>query len=89
MRRLSPLPISNCHLATKAFATLFSFGPLASSLPAARWQVQRAARDTCPHSFSCGNLLKAFYKLIRLCTGDSWRMQGPGLWCDAFWEQFS
>lgn len=89
MRGLSPLPISNCHLATKAFATFFSFGPLASSLHTVRWQAQGAAWDTCPRSFSRGNLLKAFYKLICLCTGDSWRTWGRGLWCDAFWEQFS
>ena len=86
---LSPLPISNCHLATKAFATPFSFGPLASSLPTVQWQAQGGARDPSPHSSQCGNLLKACYKLICSCTEDSWRRQGQGLWCDVFQEQFS
>lgn len=47
------------------------------------------AQDPSPHSSQCGNLLKAFYKMICLCTEDSWRAQGQGLWCDVFQEQFS
>lgn len=86
---LSPLPTSNCHLATKAFATLFSSGPLASSLPPARWQA-RGLPGTPLHAVpSAGTLLKAFYERMCLLRGDSGRRQGRGLRCDVLQEQFS
>ena len=51
-----PLPVSRCHLATKAFATLFYFGPLAPSLPTAsgkRREVPGTPLHTVPGVETC------------------------------------